>query len=303
MKRVAVLKGGWSAEREVSLTSGAAVERALQETGYDVLSIDLDRDLRTLFDALDPKPDVIFNALHGRWGEDGCIQGVLEVLGIPYTHSGVRASAIAMDKEAAKQAFRAAGLNCPPGIVAPCDAVHGVMEEPYVVKPLREGSSIGVLIVQGGHNRAPLDEESWTYGQEALVERYIPGRELTVAVMGDRALGVTEIRPYQGFYNYETKYTEGRAEHLVPAPVPPRIYDEACETALVAHRALGCRGVTRCDFRYDDTEADPGILYLLELNTQPGMTPLSLVPEQAAYAGISFPALVQWIVEDARCDA
>ena len=303
MKRVAVLKGGWSAEREVSLTSGAAVETALAEAGYRVTSIDVTRDLSALLASLNPRPDVVFNALHGRWGEDGCVQGLLEILGIPYTHSGVRASAVAMDKQAAKQAFQAVGLSCPPGAVTSREGAHRAMPAPYVVKPVREGSSVGVIIIRDGDNRAPLDAESWTYGDEVLVERYIPGRELTVAVMGDRALGVTEIRPYQGFYNYETKYTEGRADHLIPAPVPPAVFEEATRAALLAHRTLGCRGVTRCDFRYDDTGDASGPLYLLELNTQPGMTPLSLVPEQAAHAGISFPALVQWMVEDARCDA
>ena len=303
MKRVAVLKGGWSAEREVSLVSGAAVARALGETGYDVRSIDVKRDLGALLQALRPRPAVVFNALHGRWGEDGCVQGVLELLGIPYTHSGVLASALAMDKHAAKQAFEAVGLICPSGVVVRREDAHRAMAPPYVIKPVREGSSVGVMIVREGDNRAPLERESWPYGDEVLVERYVPGRELTVAVMGDRPLGVTEIRPRQGFYNYETKYTEGRADHLVPAPVPQSIYGAAQEWALRAHRALGCRGVSRCDFRYDDTAGEPDGLYLLELNTQPGMTPLSLVPEQAAHAGISFPALVQWMVEEARCDA
>ncbi len=302
MKRVAVLKGGWSAEREVSLVSGAAVAEALRGLGYRVAEIDLQRDLAGLLAALEPRPDAVFNALHGRWGEDGCVQGVLDILGIPYTHSGVRASALAMDKQAAKQVFAAAGLRCAEGVVTRRADAHTVMEPPYVVKPVREGSSVGVLIVRAGDNRAPIEREAWPYGDEVLVERYIPGRELTVAVMGDRALGVTEIRPRKGFYDYTNKYTEGRTDHLVPAPVPDVIAEEAMAMALAAHRALGCRGVTRCDFRYDDTEGMPGLLYLLELNTQPGMTPLSLVPEQALHAGIDFPALVRWIVEDARCD-
>ena len=303
MKHVAVLKGGWSAERDVSLMSGAAVERALQESGYRITSIDVTRDLGALLKRLTPAPDVVFNALHGRWGEDGCAQGVLETLAIPYTHSGVRASAVAMDKQAAKHVFKAAGLNCPAGVVTHRSQAHQVLEPPYVVKPVSEGSSVGVIIVQAGDNRAPLDREAWPYGDEVLVERYIPGRELTVGVLGERALGVTEIRPRQGFYNYETKYTEGRADHLVPAPVPTPIFEQAQDIAMQAHRALGCRGVTRCDFRYDDTAGDPGTLYLLELNTQPGLTPLSLVPEQAAHVGMSFADLVKWMVEDARCDA
>lgn len=303
MKHVAVLMGGWSSERAVSLTSGAACARALERAGYHVTAIDVTRDLGRLLAALTPRPDAVFNALHGRWGEDGCIQGVLEILGIPYTHSGVRASALAMDKQAAKQAFAGAGLRCPEGRVVGRAAAHRVMDPPYVVKPVREGSSVGVMIVRAGDNGAPLDRAAWPHGEEVLVERYIPGRELTVAVMGDRALGVTEIRPRdEGFYDYEHKYTEGRADHLLPAPVPEPVAEAAMATALAAHRALGCRGVSRCDFRYDDGAGGPDGLYLLELNTQPGMTPLSLVPEQAAHAGIDFEALVAWMVEEARCD-
>ncbi len=303
MTRVVVLMGGWSAEREVSLVSGAAVAEALGQLGYEVRTFDLTRSLSDLAKALTPAPDVVFNALHGRYGEDGCVQGALEILGIPYTHSGVRASAIAMDKEMAKQVFAAHGIRCAPGTVTHIARAHQVMEAPYVVKPVREGSSVGVRIVGPGDNRGPIDAREWPYGDEVLVERYIPGRELTVAVMDDRALGVTEIRPREGFYNYESKYTEGRADHIVPADVPESIRDEAMAIAVKAHRSLGCRGVTRCDFRYDETEGSPGILYLLEINTQPGMTPLSLVPEQAAYAGIDFQALCKWMVEEARCDS
>src|SRR5690606_26114820 len=235
MKRVAVLKGGWSAEREVSLVSGAAVAEALRGLGYRVAEIDLQRDLAGLLAALEPRPDAVFNALHGRWGEDGCVQGVLDILGIPYTHSGVRASALAMDKQAAKQVFAAAGLRCAEGVVTRRADAHTVMEPPYVVKPVREGSSVGVLIVRAGDNRAPIEREAWPYGDEVLVERYIPGRELTVAVMGDRALGVTEIRPRKGFYDSTNKYSEGRTDHLVPAPVPDVIAEGAMAMALGAH--------------------------------------------------------------------
>lgn len=303
MTRVVVLMGGWSAEREVSLVSGAAVEKALKSLGYEVSAVDLGRSLSDLVAALTPPPDVVFNALHGRYGEDGCVQGVLEILGIPYTHSGVRASAIAMDKAMAKQVFAAHGLRCAAGVVTELPQAHTVMDAPYVVKPVREGSSVGVRIVDKGDNRAPIPAAEWPYGDEVLVERYIAGRELTVAVMDERPLGITEIRPREGFYNYESKYTDGRADHIVPADVPESVRDEAMATAVEAHRALGCRGVTRCDFRYDDTESSPGELYLLEINTQPGMTPLSLVPEQAAHAGIGFEALVRWMVEEARCDS
>lgn len=303
MKHVAVLKGGWSAERPVSLVTGDAVAKALEGHGYRVTSIDLQRNLTALIADLTPRPDVVFNALHGRFGEDGCIQGVLEIMGIPYTHSGVRASAIAMDKPAAKRIFESVGIRCPEGQVLPLADAHHAMPAPYVVKPSSEGSSIGVLIVREGDNAAPLETAGWSFGTDVLVERFVPGRELTVAVMEDRAIAVTELRPVQGFYDYEAKYTEGKTEHLVPAPVPTAIADEAKDWALRAHKALGCRGVTRCDFRYDDTGEAPGTLYMLEINTQPGLTPLSLVPEQAAHIGIDFPHLCAWMVEAARCDS
>ena len=291
---VALLMGGWSREREVSLSSGAEIARALEAADYEVRPIDVRRDLDDLLGRLDPRPDVVFNALHGRYGEDGCIQGVLECLGLRYTHSGVLASALAMDKPMAKRLFEAAGIPCPPHrIVArgelPC---ADVMPPPYVVKPLNEGSSIGVRIVTDAPPR------NWEFGDRIMVEKYIPGRELTVGVMGGRALGVTEIRPRDGFYDYGAKYTEGKAEHLLPAPVGETIREAAMDYAIRAHRALGCRGVTRADFRYDDA-SEPGGLYLLEVNTQPGMTPLSLVPEAAAHAGISFGELVCWMVENA----
>ncbi len=304
-KHVVVLMGGWSVEREVSLVTGRAVADALAARGYRVSEIDVGRDLAARLAALDPAPDVAFNALHGRAGEDGCVQGLLNIIELPYTHSGLLASALAMDKPLANRLFSSIGIACPEGIVVDIEtaAAGHVMEPPYVVKPANEGSSVGVRIVRRGDNGPGIDAEDWPYGDRVLVERYIPGREITVAVMGDRPLGVTELRPKAGFYDYEAKYTEGRTEHLCPAPLPEKIAAKAMDEALAAHRALGCRGVSRADFRYDDTESDPGRLYMLEVNTQPGMTPLSLVPEQARVAGIDFGALVSWMVEDARCDA
>ncbi len=304
-KQVAVLMGGPSAEREVSLVSGKACAAALRGAGYAVSEVDVTRDLAALLAALTPKPDAVFNALHGKWGESGGIQGILDLLTIPYTHSGLLASALAMDKPMAKQLFSGAGLRCPEGIKVRREEVLAgdVMARPYVVKPPAEGSSVGVRIVRGGDNEPPLRADSWAFGDEVLVERFVPGRELTATVMGDRALAVTEIQPLVGFYDYQAKYSDGQARHVVPAEIPEEIYDQAMGWALEAHRLLGCRGVSRADFRYDDTEADPGRLYLLEVNTQPGMTPLSLVPEQAAYLGQSFPELCAWMVENAACDS
>jgi D-alanine-D-alanine ligase len=305
MKRVAVLMGGPSAEREVSLVSGHECAKGLKGAGYDVYTIDVGHDVKALVSALDPKPDVVFNALHGRFGEDGCVQGVLEFLSIPYTHSGLLASALAMDKPMAKRVFAATGLRCPEGIVTDIHSIErgDPIARPFVVKPANEGSSVGVRIVRSGDNR-PLRAADWKFDPRVVVERFVPGRELTVAVMGDRPLVVTELRTGLPFYDYEAKYTAGKTDHLIPAPVPRPVYDEALRMAKQAHDALGCRGVSRADFRYDDTGGD-GIekLYLLEVNTQPGMTPLSLVPEQASYLGISFPQLVGWMVENARCDA
>ena len=300
-KRVAVLMGGWSAEREVSLVSGHECSAALKTAGYGVTEIDVGRDIAEVLARA--KPDVCFNALHGRGGEDGCIQGLLEILEIPYTHSGVLASALAMDKPAAKRQFAGAGILCAEGKVVNRDEVlrGHVMPPPYVVKPINEGSSVGVTIVtNGGVPR--FHNEGWHYGEMVLVEKYIPGRELTVGVMGDRALAVTELRPHQGFYDYAAKYTAGRTDHLIPAPLPEKVYAEALRVARLAHDTLGCRGVSRADFRYDDAKGESGGLYLLEVNTQPGMTKLSLVPEQAAHVGIEFPELVTWMVENARCD-
>jgi D-alanine-D-alanine ligase len=296
--------GGPSAEREVSLVTGKACAQGLREAGYEVLEIDVTRDVAALVAAPSPAPDAVFNALHGRWGEDGCVQGVLELLQIPYTHSGLLASALAMDKPVAKRLFAAAGLACPEGVVVERDGLleGEVMERPYVVKPVNEGSSVGVHIVRAGDNRASIDAEDWPPGMQLLVERYIPGRELTAAVMGDRPLAVTEIRPRQGFYDYRAKYTEGIADHAIPADVPAAVYDRALEMALIGHQVLGCRGVSRADFRYDDSLDGTAGLYLLEINTQPGMTPLSLVPEQAAHLNIGFPELCAWMVEHATCD-
>ena len=306
MTRVAVLYGGISAEREVSLASGAAVIGALREAGFEVTPVEVTDDARALIAALTPAPDAVFNALHGRFGEDGTIQGVLDWLAIPYTHSGVRASALAMDKTAAKTIFAAAGLPVPLGRLVGRDelAAADPLPLPYVVKPPNEGSSVGVEIVRTGDNRRAEIARTWRYGRAALVEEYIPGRELTVGVLEDRALAVTEIiAQAAGFYNYESKYADGGSRHLIPAPVDAAIYGRALEMAVAAHRALGCRGASRADFRYDDTAGAPGRLVLLEVNTQPGLTRTSLLPEQAAHRGMGFPALCAWMVERAACRA
>ena len=300
---VAVLYGGISAEREVSLSSGRQVIAALQQAGYEVRPIDVTDDLPALIAALSPKPDAVFNALHGRFGEDGAIQGVLDWLAIPYTHSGVRASALAMDKAAAKAIFAAAGLPVAPGRIIDISdlAAADPLARPYVIKPLNEGSSVGVHIVRDGDNRRAEIAAGWTHGPTAMVEEYIPGRELTVAVMEDHALAVTEIIARQAFYDYESKYAEGGSYHVVPAAIDPRAYQQALDIALAAHRALGCRGATRADFRYDDTQGEPGRLVLLEVNTQPGLTATSLLPEQAAHRGMDFSQLCAWMVERAAC--
>jgi D-alanine-D-alanine ligase len=297
-RHIAVLMGGWSAEREVSLVSGRAAVEALRERGHTVSEIDVDRDLALRLAEI--RPDVVYNALHGRYGEDGTVQGLLEIMGIPYTHSGVLASALAMNKAMAKRLFEGAGLRCAEGVVIGIEALRaeGVpLDPPYVVKPNCEGSSVGVRIVREAGER-PFDRNDWPYGPEVLVERYVEGRELTVGVLGDRPLTITEIRPRRGFYDYFAKYTAEQADHLIPAPLPAAVAEEALDAALDAHRVLGCRGVSRADFRFDERD-----LYLLEVNTQPGMTPLSLVPEQAAHVGISFADLVEQLVEAARCDA
>jgi D-alanine-D-alanine ligase len=298
-RRVAVLMGGWSSERAVSLVSGAAVAKALAEAGYQVELIDVQPDPGELLARLTPRPDVVFNALHGRYGEDGCIQGLLNILRIPYTHSGLLASAMAMHKPTAKQMFADAGIAVAEHRIVRREEAseQDPIARPYVVKPLNEGSSVGVRIVRAGDAVRPFAAADWNYGREVMVERFIPGRELTVAVMGDRPLAVTEITTARGFYDYDAKYADGGSVHVVPARIEPQIYQDAMMLALLAHRALGCRGVSRADLRYDGER-----LYMLEVNTQPGMTPTSLVPEQAAHAGIAFPALVSWMVDNAEYD-
>lgn len=303
-KRVAVLKGGWSAEREVSLRSGAACAAALRDEGYDVAEIDVGRDIAAVL--AEVRPDAAFNALHGRFGEDGCIQGLLEIMQIPYTHSGVLASAAAMNKDAAKRLFKAARVPVPEGKIVSREvaARAHAMKPPYVIKPVNEGSSVGVYIVPEDQEHPPqeLYSAEWELGEELLVERYIHGRELTCAVMGNVALGVIEIQPAVRFYDYEAKYAPGGSKHVLPAEISPNVYQLVQKLALQAHQALGCRGVSRADFRYDDRHGEAGELLCLEVNTQPGMTETSLVPELAAHAGHSFAELVRWMVEDASCD-
>jgi len=304
-KHVAVLMGGWSSERPVSLNSGKACADALRERGYRITEVDVQPDIASVLSEL--KPDVAFNALHGPYGEDGCIQGVLEILRIPYTHCGVMSSALAMNKEKSKAVFEAAGIP-----VAKHKVMHRLeaarahaLATPYVVKPVAEGSSFGVLIVNEdmAHPPQQLYADDWPYGDTVMVERYIPGRELTCTVMGDVALGVTEILPVgQEFYDYDAKYRPGGSQHVLPAEISPNIYQNIQKLTLQAHRALGCRGVTRADFRFDDRLHGTGELICLEVNTQPGMTATSLVPEMAAHAGHDFGELVAWIVEDASCD-
>lgn len=301
-RKVAVIKGGWSPEREVSLNSGAAAAAALREAGYDVIEIDAGRDLGARLAEI--KPDAVFNALHGQWGEDGCVQGLLEVMGLPYTHSGVLASSLAMDKQRAKAVFEDHGIPSPQGrIVSRAEAAAGgVMPAPYVIKPNAQGSSVGVFIIREGDNRPPeeLTSTAWSLGEDVLVERFIPGRELTVSVMGARALCVTEITTSLSFYDYEAKYAAGGSKHVLPADLSDEITGRCLDLALRAHHALGCRGLSRADFRYDET-ADGEQLYCLEVNTQPGLTATSLSPEQAAHLGISFAELCAWMVEDASC--
>jgi len=303
-RHVAVLLGGLSPERDVSLVSGEACAQALERCGARVSRVDAGRDLAQRLTEL--KPDVAFNALHGAWGEDGCVQGVLETLGLPYTHSGVLASALAMDKAKSKAVLAAAGVRVPGGgLFDRHEAAAGhVMAPPYVVKPNAQGSSVGVFLVFEGANRPPeaLAAADWTYGEQVMIEPYVAGHELAVAVMGppgaEKALAVTDIVAATGFYDYEAKYGEGGSRHVIPAPISPTITETCLRMAEVAHRALGCRGLTRSDFRYDPIKE---VLVLLEVNTQPGMTPTSLAPEQAAHIGMDFDRLVQWIVEDASC--
>lgn len=293
--------GGPSAEREVSLSSGRECAAALRVAGFEVIEIDPGATPGTGFvSELDrARPDVVFNALHGRWGEDGCVQGILEWLRLPYTHSGVLASALAMDKSRAKDAFRTSGLPIVESVIADADEVRRrhVIAPPYVVKPNDEGSSVGVYIVHDGANQPPQLAE--TMPARVMVETYAPGRELTTTVMGDRALGVTEIIT-EGWYDYDAKYSVGGSRHVIPAEIPADIQAACLDYALRAHVALGCRGLSRTDFRWDEARGLDGLI-LLEVNTQPGMTPTSLAPEQAAHAGIDFPTLMRWMVEDALC--
>lgn len=301
-KHVAVLKGGWSSEREVSLASGAAVEKALAALGYRVSAVDMQPDVAEVLAKL--KPDVVFNALHGRPGEDGTVQGMLELLGIPYTHSGVLASALAMDKPMAKQLFAAAGIPVADGkVVHKHEMMAGEpMPRPYVIKPINEGSSVGVTIVMENDNIF-FDENNWPFGEYVLVEHYIAGREIQVAVLDGEALGAIEIRAKGRFYDYNAKYTDGQAEHLMPAPIDAAAYARVCALAVKAHEVLGCRGLTRSDFRYEEMDGSTGMFYILETNTQPGMTPLSLSPEIAAHHGIPFDELIDRLVKGAAMDS
>jgi D-alanine-D-alanine ligase len=300
-KHVAVLMGGWSPEREVSLRSGKACAEALVRLGFRVTRIDVGRDIATVLGTV--KPDVALNMLHGRPGEDGTLQGILEILAIPYSHSGVMASAVAMQKDVAKELLRAAEVPVPDGIVASrFDAAKGhLMPPPYVIKPIAEGSSVGVFIIGEGQGHPPqeLFRDDWAFGDRVIVEKYIAGKELTCAVLREEALGVIEIVPMVRFYDYEAKYAPGGSKHLLPAPISPFVYQQVRRLTLAAHRALGCRGVSRADFRYDDRIEGTGGLVCLEVNTQPGMTETSLVPELAAHAGIPFDELVRWMIEDA----
>ena len=295
--KVVVLMGGPSAEREVSLSSGRECAQALRQAGYEVIELDAGRDLPARLAEI--APDVVFNALHGRWGEDGCVQGLLEWLGIPYTHSGVLASALAMDKSRTKQLFREAGLPVVESVIADADEVRArhVLPPPYVVKPNNEGSSVGVYLVHEAANAPPQLSDQMP--ARVMVETYAPGREMTVAVLGDRALGVTEIIT-TGWYDYDAKYKPGGSRHVIPADIPEEIARVCCDYAVRAHDLLGCRGLSRTDFRWDDSRGLAGLI-ILETNTQPGMTPTSLAPEQAAHAGMDFPALCRWIVEEALC--
>ena len=301
---VAVLMGGLSSERDVSLSSGKGCADALEAQGARVTRIDAGRDLAQVL--ADLKPDVVLNALHGEWGEDGCVQGILETLQIPYSHSGVLASALTMDKDKTKAVLGAAGVKVPGGGLFDRHEVarRHVIEPPYIIKPNAEGSSVGVFLVLAGANgpQTEVGADDWTYGEQVMVEPYIPGKELAVAVIGEttgpRALTVTDITPVKGFYDYEAKYAPGGSVHKLPADLPPHVFEAALRESEQAHAALGCRGVSRTDFRYDDVKDE---LVLLEVNTQPGMTPTSLSPEQAAHVGMDYKALVRWMVEDASC--
>jgi D-alanine-D-alanine ligase len=303
---VAVLMGGWSAERPVSLMSGAGVADALESLGHRVTRIDMGRDVAERL--AEARPDVVFNALHGTPGEDGTVQGLMDLMGLTYTHSGLVTSVIAIDKELTKQQLVPHGIRMPGGHIVESESLFesDPMPRPYVVKPVNEGSSVGVAIVtEGGNYGQPIARTTpgpWAEFDRLLAEPFIKGRELTVAVLGDEALAVTELRPKSGFYDFDAKYTDGLTEHVCPADIPDAVRDAALRMALDAHRLLGCKGCSRSDFRWDDEQGVEG-LYLLEVNTQPGMTPLSLVPEQGKYRGMSYPELVQRIVDEALRDA
>jgi D-alanine-D-alanine ligase len=302
---VAVLMGGWSAERKVSISSGEACAAALKRAGFNAVMIDVTRE-RIQAQLTDLKPHVAFNALHGKWGEDGCCSAMLETLRIPYTHSGVLASALAMNKHKSKIIFKEMGIPTPESKIVELEivATSHPLPVPYVVKPIAEGSSVGVHIVDRTTNGpvAVVAEQADLFGTHALVERFIPGRELTCAVMGGIALGVIDVIPQVGFYDYEAKYSPGGSQHILPADVPKEIYRKCQMYSLMAHDAIGCRGLSRCDFRYEEVQGQDGHLYLLEINTQPGMTGTSLVPEMAAHAGHTLEELVTWMVNDASLD-
>lgn len=303
-KHVAVLMGGMSSERQVSLWSGEACAEALEKEGFRVTRIDVGRDLAEVLGSV--KPDVCFNALHGRYGEDGKVQGLLEIMGIPYTHSGVLASSLAAHKQRAKTVMAAAGVSVPRGkVVTRAEAAKAhVLTPPYVLKPVDGGSSVGVFIVNADQKHPPqeLTRSDWEHGEELLAENFVAGKELTCAVLNDEALDVIEILPADGWYDFEAKYAAGGSRHVLPAEISPFVYQQVRKLAVAAHKALGCRGVSRADFRYDDREGGTGELVCLEVNTQPGMTKTSLVPELAAYVGMGFGELVRWLVEDASLD-
>lgn len=314
-KKVAVLMGGWTSEREVSLTSGGAVCKALEELGHEVIAVDVQRDVNGMLQAItlrpDGKPDVIFNALHGRIGEDGTIQGLLDFIGIPYTHSGVLASAVAMDKPLMRSIAEQAGIRCAEGaLITHKEIVENgyPIKPPFVIKPTNEGSSVGVRIVSTKKDIEQIEEDGWIYGEEVLIEAFIPGKELTVSVLGDgeeaRPLVVTELRPlHQDFYDYTAKYTEGQTEHLIPAPIPDEITEELMRLSVLAYNTIGCHGAARADYRWDDTKPGTTGINFLEINTQPGLTPFSLLPEQAAHTGMEFNDLINWMIERPTCPA
>lgn len=303
-KKIALLVGGWSVERQVSLEKGKAVEAALVEGGYDVTVIDVRKDVVALATALDPRPDAVFNNLHGSGGEDGVVQSLLEMMEIPYTHSGVLASAIGMHKPTAKRLAASVGVPVAAEVIASkADVLAGhVMPPPYVVKPMAEGSSVGVRLILGTDNQPPLDVETWNFGEAVMVERYIPGRELTVAVLDGKAQAVTEIVAHTRFFDYEAKYSDTRTEYVLPAQVPDDVYRAALDYAERVFKILGCRGIARCDFRYDDTKGAGGLCFL-EINTQPGFTPASIGPSQVVYNGTSFVDLCTHLIETATCQS